>query len=95
LTAPYIAIIYVRKTATKDEAVCFEWRFKTEYLMPQILAEVKRHKEIVDKVRNFVIPAREYEGKIIEKPKETRWPCQYCQHLDSCVALGPGEIQIV
>ncbi len=93
--ANYIAIVYVRKTATKGELVTYEWRYQFEDLRDMVVAEISRQKAIVDKVRASVLPEREWEGKIISDPSKTKWPCGYCDFYEACVTLGPGEVEIV
>lgn len=96
LDAPYMAIVYVRKTATKDEPVTWEWRyhFSESGYVDEVVKELNRHKTIVEMVRDNRMPEREFEGRIIENPKTERWPCGYCSYIDACTALGPGEVQI-
>jgi hypothetical protein len=94
--ADYMGIVYVRKTATKDEPVAYEWRHRAEEYTRPIDLELERHKNIVDMVRANYLPEREFEGRIITNPlaKENRWPCGYCNHLESCVKLGEGVVEI-
>lgn len=94
LGAGYVAIVYVRKTATKGELVTYEWRFRFSEIADIALKEVDRQKAIVEQVRANVLPDREWQGKIITDPAKTKWPCFYCDHRDACIQLGPGEIEI-
>ncbi len=93
--AAYVAIVYVRKTATKGELVTWEWRYKTSELYEASHWELARQKAIVEQVRANVMPEREWEGKIITDPAKTKWPCGYCDFYEACVTLGPGEVEIV
>jgi len=43
--ATYLAIVYVRKTAAKDEPVTWEWRHKLSDYHGEVLAEIERHKQ--------------------------------------------------
>jgi hypothetical protein len=94
LDAEYLAIVYARKTATKDEVVTWEWRFKIEQWETEIQAEIARLKQIVETVSEGRIPDREYQGKILDNPAITRWPCQYCDFRSPCLKLGAGEVKI-
>lgn len=93
--APYLAIVYVRKTAAKDEPVTWEWRFKASDYYEQTVAELERQRRIVEMVRNGRMPDREFEGKIITNPNGVRWPCGYCDFKAACVQLGAGEVKII
>ncbi len=92
--AEYVAIVYVRKTATKGEIVTYEWRYKLDDIADRVHYEIKRQGSIVGQVRANVIPEREWEGKIIIDPSKTKWPCGYCDYYEACVQLGPGEVEI-
>jgi len=92
--APYMAIVYVRKTAAKDEPVTWEWRFNAADHADATMNELQRHRTIVEMVRNGVMPDREYEGKIIVNPDAVKFPCGYCNFLQGCKTLGAGEVKI-
>jgi hypothetical protein len=92
--AKYVAIVYVRKTAAKDEPVIYEWRFKSEELKDAAEMEILRHKGIVEMVRGGRIPDREYNGEIIANPNSVRFPCSYCNYRQACLSLGAGEVEI-
>ncbi len=94
LGADYVAIIYARKTASKDDPIIAEWRYKIEDLEDEIQTEFERLKSIVEMVKSNVIPDREYNGEVITNPAKARWPCGYCGHKNSCIQLGEGEVQI-
>jgi hypothetical protein len=93
--AKYVAIVYVRKTATKGEVVTWEWRFNLKELYDMASEEISRQRAIVAQVRANELPEREWEGGIIDDPAKTKWPCSYCDHRDSCIQLGPGTVKIV
>lgn len=92
--APYLAIVYVRKTAAKDEPVFWEWRFVAPEFENEIDVELERQRTIVNMVRNSRMPDREFEEKIIVNPNAVKFPCGYCQFKSACIALGPGEVEI-
>jgi hypothetical protein len=92
--APYMAIVYVRKTAAKDEPVTWEWRFKAGDYYTETNKELARQFSIVEMVRNNIIPDREFEGKIIVNPDAVKFPCGYCNFKSACIELGAGEIEI-
>lgn len=96
LNADYIALVYIRKTAAKDEPILFEWRYRVERFTEETERELARLKGIVDLMREGKLPEREYEGKIIENPLKVKFPCSYCGFLDACVSeqIGPGVVQI-
>lgn len=93
--AKYVAIVYVRKTAAKDEPVIFEWRFTTEELKPAAEMEILRLKGIVEMVRGGRVPDREFNGEIITNPNSVRFPCGYCSYKKACLELGAGDVEIV
>lgn len=93
--ADYLSIVYARKTAAKDEPIMAEWRYTVSEKENVIQAEIERLRGIVETLKANKISDREYQGKIIENPKTTRWPCGYCSFKDACVSLGPGEVEIV
>lgn len=99
LGAKYVAIVYVRKTATKDEPILKEWRFVAESFQTALDGELERLREIVTSVRTGNFPARKFEGNTIFEPLKTRWPCSYCSYLTACskqdsgvIPLNPSEI---
>jgi len=94
IDADYLAIVYARKTAAKDEPIIHEWRFKVEDFEGAIQDEIARLKHIVELVRGGRIPDREYQGGVIDNPKTVRFPCGYCQYLKPCLTLGAGEVEI-
>lgn len=93
--AEYLAIIYARKTAAKDEPIMWEWRYTVSEKENEIQGEIERLRTIVEMVKTNRMPDREYQGQIIENPKNTRWPCGYCSYRDACIQLGAGEVAIV
>jgi hypothetical protein len=94
LRAKYVAIVYVRKTATKGEVVTWEWRFNLRELYDIASEEISRQRAIVAQVRASELPEREWEGAIITDPAKTKWPCGYCDFQDACLKLGPGVVKI-
>lgn len=92
--AKYIAIVYVRKTAAKDEPILWEWRFTTESLKDATEAEIERLRGIVESVRGGLLPDREFNGEIIANPKSVRFPCGYCGYKKACISLGGGKVKI-
>lgn len=96
LGAEYLALVYIRKTGTKDEPVIHEWRFRTAQFKEDVEKELARLKCIVEMMREDKLPDREYEGKIIENPAKVKFPCQYCSYLDACTSqdVGPGVVEI-
>ncbi len=91
--ADYVTIIYVRKTATKGEPICAEWRFAMSDIEDKVDAEISRLKAIVGQVEGSEMPDREYQGQIID-PKAKKYPCTYCSYADACIKLGPGVVKI-
>lgn len=94
LKADYIAVVYIRKTATKDEPILHEWRYRTEKFQEQTEQEINRLRNIVGSMRQNKLPEREYEGNIIENPSKVKFPCGYCNYKDACVSIGPGVVEI-
>lgn len=94
LEAEYLAIVYVRKTAAKDEPVLKEWRFAVADFQNQLLDEIERLKSIVTTVRDGNVPARKFEGNTIYEPLKTRWPCSYCGWLTVCSKLESGIVPL-
>ena len=94
LGCDYLWIIYARKTATKDEPILWEWRYKAGDFEDDIQAELKRLKEIVELAKQGLIAPREYEGAIIVDPKAKRYPCGYCSHQTTCLSLGSGVVPL-
>lgn len=92
--AKYIAIVYVRKTAAKDEPILHEWRFVASDFDAKTHGEIARIKRIVNMVREGRLPDREYQGDIIQRPDKVKFPCGYCSYLTACVNLNAGEIEI-
>jgi hypothetical protein len=92
--AAYISIVYVRKTAAKDEPITWEWRYEMSALRGMADVEIQRLKQIVELVRDNRMPDREYEGKIIDPLTTKKFPCSYCSYRSACVRLGVGEVQI-
>lgn len=90
LNAEYMHIIYARKTAAKEEPIFAEFRFKIKDLDDKIQAEIERLRWIVRAIKNNTLPAREFEGRIIENPAKEKWPCLYCGFLETCSKL-PSE----
>lgn len=96
--AKYVAIVYVRKTAAKDEPIIKEWRFLASDFERQLQGELNRLRDIVTTVREGKLPARRFEGNTIFEPLKTRWPCSYCSYLTACskqdssvIPLNPSE----
>lgn len=92
--ADYIAVVYIRKTAARDEPILFEWRYRTEKFQEETEQELARLKAIVESMREGKLPEREYEGSIIENPARVKFPCGYCNYKDACVSIGPGVVEI-
>ena len=92
--AKYIAVVYARKTATKDEPILHEWRFTAEDFTEETQAEIDRLRDIVALVRQGKYPDREYAGEIIKNPLKVRFPCGYCSYISACVSAGWGEVEI-
>jgi hypothetical protein len=92
--AEYVAIVYVRKTAAKNESIFWEWRYTLSELLDAAESEIRRHKDIVAMVRASRMPEREFEGLVIVDPSKVKWPCEYCSFRAACLTLGPGEIEI-
>lgn len=92
--AKYIAIVYVRKTAAKDEPILKEWRFVAADFDHQLQAELQRLREIVTTVREGNLPARKFDGNTIYDPLKTRWPCSYCSYLTLCSKLESGIVPL-
>lgn len=92
--ADYLAIVYARKTAAKDEPILWEWRFRVGDFEEEIQAEIARLKYIVGLVCKGILPDREYQGGIIDNPKTVRFPCGYCNYYATCLSLGPGEVEL-
>lgn len=92
--ADYIAIVYARKTAAKDEPVTHEWRYRVKDHEEKASVEIERLKSIVNMVREGKVPARIYNDAIVENPKKVNFPCGYCNYLDACISLGPGVVEI-
>jgi hypothetical protein len=93
-SAAYISIVYVRKTAAKDEPILHEWRFTVAEFDEQVDAEITRLKDIVETVRSGKLPDREYNGEIIKNPANVKFPCGYCSHLSACLNTGWGTVEI-
>jgi len=97
INCDYLCIVYARKTATKDERIIAEWRFKVSDFEEEIQREIARLKAIVTLAREGKIPEREYCGAIIRDPlKEvpySKWPCGYCSFIETCVAIGEGVVK--
>jgi len=92
--ATYLAIVYVRKTAAKDEPVLWEWRYTAAEHQDAIQGEIARLRAIVDLLKADTLPDREYQGEIIESPSRVKFPCGYCSHREACLEAGPGELKI-
>ena len=91
--ARYIAIVYVRKTAAKDEPVTWEWRFLAAQLKEDVEAEIQRLRDILARIEVNLMPDREFNGEVID-PKAKKFPCTYCSYRDACIQLGTGEVEI-
>lgn len=94
LGARYVAIVYVRKTAAKDEPILHEWRFTVSEYDSAVDAEIARIKDVVNLLRASVLPDREYNGEIVKNPLRVRFPCGYCNYLNGCIEAGSGEVKI-
>ena len=94
LAAQYVAIVYVRKTAAKDEPILHEWRFTAAEYDSAVDAEVTRLRDVITLLRAGRLPDREYNGEILKNPLKIKFPCGYCNYLSGCVEAGPGEVQI-
>lgn len=94
LSAKYIAIVYIRKTATKDEPIAKEWRFAAKDFERQLQGELERLFDIVTTVREGKLPVRKFEGQTIFEPLKTRWPCSYCSYLTACSKMDTGIISL-
>jgi len=94
LEAKYIAIVYARKTAAKDEPILHEWRFIANDFKDEAEVEIARLRNIVALVRQGKYPDREYRGDIIQNPLKVKFPCGYCSYLSACVNVGWGEVEI-
>lgn len=94
LNADYIAVVYIRKTAAKDEPILFEWRYKTDKFQEETEQELTRLRAVVESMRENKLPEREYEGSIIENPAKVKFPCGYCNYKEACISLGPGVVEI-
>lgn len=92
--AKYVAIVYVRKTAAKDEPITWEWRYPLADIYDAAQDEIERLKEIVCHVKDSLMPDREFEGEIIDPLTVKRWPCGYCDYKSACIKLGPGTVKI-
>lgn len=92
--AKYIAVVYTRKTATKDEPIFHEWRFVASDFGNETDREIERLREIVALVRDNKLPARKFEGNTIFEPLKTRWPCSYCSYLTICSKMESGVIPL-
>lgn len=92
--AKYVAIVYVRKTAAKNEPIFHEWRYTIDGLLETAYEEIERHRTIVNMVKDSLMPDREFEGKIILNPSKVKWPCEYCSYRAACIELGAGEVEI-
>ena len=92
LQAAYVAIIYIRKTAAKDEPVAYEWRFVASAFEDRLYAEIERLRSIVDLAKQGRLADREYNGEILQNPDKVRFPCGYCSYLNICLGLGSGVV---
>ena len=87
LKAQWILIVYLRKeSAGRDDVVR---AFLLPYNEDDAEAEIQRLSSIVKGVVDARrIPAPEYEGDILDKPRSRKFPCAWCAYLDQCDEAG-------
>lgn len=92
LKAPRAHIFYVNRGLDAKTPPITEWEVPVDH--GSVEDELLRHKAIVEQVEAGTVPARWYEGELIDNPEKMRWPCGYCPFLVQCVANGPHEYAV-
>lgn len=93
LEADQVHIVYVHKAPRYNEEPLLEFVLPVDKALAQ--AEIARLKRLVKQVEGGVVPAREYQGRVITDPDEEKFPCQFCQFKPLCQTLPDGVAERV
>jgi hypothetical protein len=50
--------------------------------------------ETVLDIEQGILPARSFEGSVIDDPSSTRWPCGYCRYRSACTPLPSRSVSL-
>ncbi len=98
LDANKVRIVYGCLKEDRSQEPFLDWTINVD---PKLTAEARASLAgVVDAIERNELPARMFEGKVIDRPVATRssgakmWPCGYCPYLDTCAGLTSGVVPL-